>query len=114
MDLSNLNIPELKQLRNDVDTLLAFRQKEAEQAAKAQILAIADSVGMPVAQLMELGAKQKKDSAKVAPKYRNPANAQEVWTGRGRAPTWALALQNAGTLENARIDYTGSDAKASA
>ncbi len=25
---------------------------------------------------------------KVAPKYRNPANTQETWTGRGRQPRW--------------------------
>ena len=40
---------------------------------------------------------------KVAPKYRNPANAQETWTGRGKAPTWAAALKTAGTLESALI-----------
>jgi DNA-binding protein H-NS len=25
---------------------------------------------------------------KVAPKYRNPANARETWTGRGKQPRW--------------------------
>ncbi len=25
---------------------------------------------------------------KVAPKYRNPANAKEVWSGRGKQPRW--------------------------
>lgn len=29
---------------------------------------------------------------KVAPKYRNPANAKETWTGRGRQPRWMAAL----------------------
>ena len=40
---------------------------------------------------------------KVAPKYRNPANASETWTGRGKAPIWAAALKTAGTLESALI-----------
>jgi DNA-binding protein H-NS len=40
---------------------------------------------------------------KVAPKYRNPANANETWTGRGKAPTWVAALKNAGTLDTALI-----------
>ena len=31
---------------------------------------------------------------KVPPKYRNPANAAETWTGRGRQPRW-LAAQTA-------------------
>ncbi len=40
---------------------------------------------------------------KVAPKYRNPANANETWTGRGKAPIWASALKTAGTLDSALI-----------
>ena len=30
--------------------------------------------------------------AKVAPKYRNPANASETWAGRGVKPRWMQAL----------------------
>ena len=30
----------------------------------------------------------KKAGAKVPPKYRNPANEKETWTGRGRPPRW--------------------------
>ena len=28
---------------------------------------------------------------KVPPKYRNPANAKETWTGRGKQPRWLAA-----------------------
>ena len=41
--------------------------------------------------------------AKVAPKYSNPANAEQTWTGRGIAPLWAKELKNAGTLDSALI-----------
>jgi DNA-binding protein H-NS len=40
---------------------------------------------------------------KVPPKYRNPADASQTWTGRGKAPTWAAALKTAGSLESALI-----------
>ena len=33
---------------------------------------------------------------KVAPKYRNPANAKDTWTGRGRQPRWMAELVAAG------------------
>lgn len=33
---------------------------------------------------------------KVAPKYRNPANAKDIWTGRGRQPRWMAELVAAG------------------
>lgn len=40
---------------------------------------------------------------KVAPKYRNPANAEQTWTGRGVSPTWIQELKAAGTLDSALI-----------
>jgi len=40
---------------------------------------------------------------KVQPKYRNPANAQQTWTGRGIAPAWAQALKAEGKLDSALI-----------
>ena len=39
----------------------------------------------------------------VAPKYRNPANPEQTWTGRGKSPTWITELKAAGTLESALI-----------
>jgi len=33
---------------------------------------------------------------KVAPKYRNPANKNETWTGRGKQPLWLAALTKKG------------------
>ena len=44
-----------------------------------------------------------KSGTKVAPKYRNPANAAETWTGRGKAPVWARGLKEAGKLDSALI-----------
>ena len=33
----------------------------------------------------------KRKTAKVAPKYRNPDNSKETWTGRGKQPRWLAA-----------------------
>ena len=41
--------------------------------------------------------------AKVQPKYRNPANAEQTWTGRGKQPLWVRDLAAAGKLDSARI-----------
>lgn len=38
--------------------------------------------------------KARKTAGKVAPKYRNPDNPAETWTGRGKQPRW-LAAQTA-------------------
>jgi len=37
---------------------------------------------------------------KVAPKYRNPANPSEVWSGRGMAPRWMAAYLQQGKAKD--------------
>jgi len=90
--------------------------------ALAQIVQIAHNAGLTAAQIAQaMGTKGKakttaKSSAaktskpkrstagkKVAPKYRDPANPANTWTGRGRMPQWVLALHTAGTLASAEI-----------
>ena len=44
--------------------------------------------GKPAARSPRAGRKL----GKVAPKYRNPANAKETWTGRGKQPRWMAEL----------------------
>ncbi len=39
----------------------------------------------------------------VAPKYRNPANPEQTWTGRGKMPKWCADMKAAGMLESALI-----------
>jgi len=45
---------------------------------------------------------------KVAPKYRNPANPEQTWTGRGVSPTWVQELKTAGNLDAALITATAT------
>ena len=45
----------------------------------------------------ETGRKPSKlKGVKVKPKYRNPSNKQETWTGRGRRPKWVAAILKQG------------------
>jgi hypothetical protein len=39
------------------------------------------------------------------PRYRNPANQHETWTGEGKLPAWVRSsLRNGATLESLAID----------
>jgi hypothetical protein len=44
-----------------------------------------------------------KSLGKVPPKYRNPKNPDEVWTGRGTAPAWAQPYREKGKLDKILI-----------
>ena len=39
----------------------------------------------------------------VLPKYSNPKNPEETWTGRGRSPAWVASLRENGRLDTALI-----------
>jgi len=47
--------------------------------------------------------KSNKKRLKIPPKYRNPDNASETWTGRGRAPLWAKPYKWRGELDKILI-----------
>ena len=49
----------------------------------------AKAIGKSTSARKTTGASKKtKAGGKVAPKYRNPANPAETWTGRGKQPRW--------------------------
>lgn len=48
-------------------------------------------------------APKKKSGKKVSAKYRNPADPNITWSGRGIMPKWAKELQVQGQLESARL-----------
>jgi len=74
-------------------------QLATENGISAAQIADAMKAGKPKA----AAEKPKAKRAAVAPKYRSPVNAEQTWTGRGKAPLWAKALKDAGTLEAALI-----------
>lgn len=107
---------EIRKLEQKESLLVARKQAKA----LASIAALVKAAGLDLAQVTEALGKRapkrktpraaKKSTGasklagrKIAPKYRNPANARETWAGRGRAPKWAADLKTAGKLEAALI-----------
>lgn len=103
IDLNSYTSPDLRQLMERVKTELAARHQQDLTTAKAQIHAIAESVGLSAVELMGKETAAGKTGAKVAAKYRHPDDADKTWSGRGRQPIWVVAMSAAGTLESARI-----------
>jgi DNA-binding protein H-NS len=95
MDLSNLSAVELRKLQDQIKRELNKRESDDKAKAKQQILAIAQSVGLPLKDLIG-GAGAVRAKASVAPRYRNPADATQLWTGRGRQPKWVKDWVDAG------------------
>lgn len=94
MDLSNLSAADLRNLQEQIKRELKKRESQDQAKAREQILAIAQSVGLPLKDLIGAGVRAK--TGTVAPRYRNPADASQQWTGRGRQPKWVKDWVDAG------------------
>jgi DNA-binding protein H-NS len=97
MNLDELSRDELSKLRKDVDraldTLETRRKAEARKAAEEAAL----KHGFDLAELLGTDTKTKKTAKKNPPKYRNPEDPTQTWTGRGRQPAWIKSAIESGT-----------------
>lgn len=103
MDLSNMSAADLRMLQESIKQELKKREAQEIANARNQIMAIAQSVGVSLKDLIGSGSVRAK-SGPVAVQYRNPENASEQWTGRGRQPNWIkAALETGRTLDALRV-----------
>ena len=101
-DLKNMSRKQLLKLQSDIEKALeklADTEKRAaleaaEKAAKAHGYSLKDLTGVKPARSTAAKSPAKKPAAnakdgraKVAPKFRNPGNPEQTWSGRGRSPT---------------------------
>lgn len=108
VDLKNMTEKQLLKLKGDVEKRLEFlknnnleeARKAAEKAAKSFGVELQDILSAPVKKARKSPAK----GTKVAPKYKNPADAKQTWTGRGRQPLWVkAALESGKSLDDLKI-----------
>lgn len=87
---------ELLDIINSAKSQLSARISEKREQVIAQIKELAASINVSV-EIIDATVKTKASrNPQVAPKYRNPANATQTWTGRGVAPKWMKELLGAG------------------
>ena len=116
--LASLSLAELRELVTEAEVLIAEKEQgeksalvaEIEQLTKARGFAVADILplfpGLPVSRATEKpkGKGGKGGRGTVAPKYRNPANPAETWSGRGRQPAWVQThVAGGGKVEDLAI-----------
>ncbi|GAA5171211.1 H-NS histone family protein [Viridibacterium curvum] len=102
MDLGKLSLTELKRLQARIETEIARRADSAKKDLLKKVQKLASDAGVPLSDLLgkKSGRTGRKPGApkgrKVPPKYRNPADTSQTWTGRGRQPAWVAAYLKSG------------------
>ena len=97
INLAELTEKQLEKLKSDIDNELVGRTKQKLAEARKAVEEAAKKHGFCLHDL--LGGKGKAKAAPKAagaPKYRNPADASQTWSGRGRQPEWFKSAVAAG------------------
>lgn len=93
-DLSAMSLSELTSLQKRVAKAIEKQKTLDKKKAMAALEAKAREMGYSLNELT--GGKGGASGSKGAPKYANPENPAQTWTGRGRRPVWVLDAIKAG------------------
>ena len=96
VNLDKLSVKELNAVLEDAKKQIETRKKTELKTVKKQVKDLIKEHGYTPVDIFPALRAITKPVAKVAPKYRNPKNAEQTWTGRGRKPKWVEEHLNKG------------------
>jgi DNA-binding protein H-NS len=85
--LERMSLKELTTLHARVQAAIDEKRVTARHQMRAKMERMARASGFSVVELF--GGRTGRGRT-VAPKYRNPKNPSQTWTGRGRRPNWLV------------------------
>ena len=101
INLYSYSMSELQALARDIEVELRRRGDEERKRVLVQMKELAASVDMSLEDVIAYSSSKK---TKGEPKYQNPENPRQTWTGRGKRPSWIKAvLAQGGSLEDMLI-----------
>ena len=100
INLDKMSVKELIELEVRVRRAIEAAKLRQRDAMKHKIDQLVAREGFSSDELADLygfaRGRGGRKGGKVAPKYRNPDNKTETWTGRGRQPRWVVARLSKG------------------
>lgn len=92
-DLSTMSFEQLSQLEVDVKNEKQRRRAQEEDALLREIREKLSALGLSADDIAKRlgGGKSSAGKPKLPGVYRDPNNAENTWSGRGRKPLWVLA-----------------------
>jgi len=106
MNLDGMSVEELEALREQATERIEELKAKHLEEAFARLDEVAKGLGLDRSKIVSHYSGSKRSSARkpAAQKYRNPNDANQTWSGRGRKPAWVHAhLEAGGDLDAVRI-----------
>jgi DNA-binding protein H-NS len=101
VDIKNLNHNQLNDLINKAQQRQSELRKEKVAKLREKIHALIKAEGYAFEDIFghARATKTRRSGGTVAPKYRNPADPEQTWSGRGKRPRWFSDALKAGKKE---------------
>lgn len=106
INLNSLSPAELQALIKDAEAQMESARKNQIQEVRTKMDALLKAAGLTIDDVYPRrgGKAAKVPKAAVAPKYRNPENAAQTWSGRGKRPLWfSAALKKKGVTTESML-----------
>ncbi|MEZ5842949.1 MAG: H-NS histone family protein [Hyphomicrobiaceae bacterium] len=94
-NVDKMNLKELLELEAKVKKAIVAAREREKAEMKHKVESMLAGAGFSLNELY--GGRGAGKGKTVAPKYMNPENRSETWTGRGRKPRWLVAKLNKGS-----------------
>ena len=116
--LDGLSLRELEDLIGAARGRLSSATKDHIDSTRSKIQHILAEAGLTLEQVFQKPQKKVgRSTGPVPPKYANPANPEQTWSGRGKRPLWFIAALDKGASEASLLiaaDKTDGDQNAAA
>lgn len=99
INIRNLNHSQLTDLIQRARARQEELAKEKATKLRAKISAMVRAEGFAIEDVFAGSGARRGVRRKVKPKYRNPADPSQTWTGRGKRPRWYSAALASGKKE---------------
>ncbi|WP_233843443.1 H-NS histone family protein [Dyella sp. 2HG41-7] len=102
IDIKSLNHNQLNDLIQKAQLRQNELQKEKITKVREKVHALLKAEGVTFEDIFGAGAVvrgKRRGTGSVAPKYRNPADPEQTWSGRGKRPRWFNDALKAGKKE---------------
>lgn len=90
INVEKMPLTDLVELESKIKNALAVAKERERAEVRGKVEELVKSSGFTIEELFARGRSAAKGKT-VAPKYINPENRAETWTGRGRKPKWLVA-----------------------
>jgi DNA-binding protein H-NS len=105
MDLDAMSVDEMWQLHEEISRVLSVRLTMEKRELEKRLAQLRREKEMRQSEAVDTQSpkdapRERRKYPRVFPKYRNPNEPSETWSGRGKQPRWlAAALKTGHTIE---------------